>query len=74
MKWSASRDNVHQKVDQPITTQKFVLIGIWGISGFQVVDRMTEQHSYNTHDFVSHVMGRCGSQYFKTAGTCIFVS
>jgi hypothetical protein len=27
-KWNVSRVNVHQKVEQPITAQKFVSIGI----------------------------------------------
>jgi hypothetical protein len=29
---------------------------MWGIDGFDVVDLMTEQHSYNTQYFLSHVL------------------
>jgi hypothetical protein len=55
-KWSISRDDVPQKVEQQIGTQKFMLTVIWTIDGFYVVDLMTEQHSYNTQCFLSHIL------------------
>jgi hypothetical protein len=33
-----------------------MLTVIWGIDGFQVVDLMTEQHSYETQYFLSHIL------------------
>jgi histone-lysine N-methyltransferase SETMAR len=33
-----------------------MLTVIWGIDGFQVVDLMTEHHSYNTSYFLSHIL------------------
>jgi hypothetical protein len=47
-KWSGSRDDGPQKVNQQIGTQKIILTFIWGIDGFHIVSLMTEQHSYNT--------------------------
>jgi hypothetical protein len=55
MKWSESRDDVHQKVKQQIRAQNIMLTVIWGIDEFHVFDLMTEQHSYNTHYFLSHI-------------------
>jgi hypothetical protein len=42
--FSVSRNDVPQKVKQQIGTQNFMLIVIWGIDGFYVVDLLTEQH------------------------------
>jgi hypothetical protein len=55
-KWSILRDDIPQKVKPQIGTQKFVLIVIWGIDGFHVVDLMIVQRSYNTQYFLSHVL------------------
>jgi hypothetical protein len=33
-----------------------MLTVIWGIDGFRVIDLMTEQYSYNTQYFLSHVL------------------
>jgi hypothetical protein len=41
MKW---HHDVSQEVEQQIATQKFTLTIIYGISGFHMVDLMTEQH------------------------------
>jgi hypothetical protein len=43
-------------VKQQIGTKKFMLTVIWGINGFQIVDLMTEQHSYNILHFLSHIL------------------
>jgi hypothetical protein len=55
-KWSISRDDVPQKAKQQTATQKFILTVVWGIDGFNVVDLITEQHSYNTQYFLSHIL------------------
>jgi hypothetical protein len=55
-KWSVSRYDVPQKVKQRIEAQKIILIVIWEIDGFHVVDLMTEQRSYNTQYFLSHIL------------------
>jgi hypothetical protein len=55
-KRSVSQDDVPQRVKQQIGTQKFMLAIIWGIDGFHVVDLRTEQHSYNTQYFLSHIL------------------
>jgi hypothetical protein len=51
-----TRDEVPQKVKQQMGTQKFMLTVIRGIDGFHVADLMTEQHSYNTQYFLSHIL------------------
>jgi hypothetical protein len=56
MKWDVSRDDVPQKVKQQIATQKCMLIVIWGINGFHVVDLMNERHSYNTQYLLSQIL------------------
>jgi hypothetical protein len=33
-----------------------MLASIWGIYGFYAADLMTEQHSFNTQDFLSHIL------------------
>jgi hypothetical protein len=33
-----------------------MLTVIWGINGLHVVVLMTEQHSYNTQSFLSHIL------------------
>jgi hypothetical protein len=33
-----------------------MLTVVWGIDGFQIVDLMTEQHSYNMQSFFSHIL------------------
>jgi hypothetical protein len=55
LKWSASRDDVPQKVKQQIKTKIFLVV-IWGIDGFHVVDLMTEQHNHNPQYFLSHIL------------------
>jgi hypothetical protein len=55
-KWSVSRDDVHQKVKQQMTTQKFVVTVIWGIDGCHIVDLIPEEHSHNMQYFVSNIM------------------
>jgi hypothetical protein len=54
-KWRVLRDDVPEKVNQQIGTQKFTLTVIWGADGFHVVDLMTEKHSHNTQYFLSHI-------------------
>jgi hypothetical protein len=56
MKWSVSRHDVPQKVKQQIGPKIFTLTVICGIDGLHVVDGMTEQHSYNTPYFLSHIL------------------
>jgi hypothetical protein len=34
-----------------------MLTVIWGSGGMQIIDLMTEQHSYNSHCLFSNVMG-----------------
>jgi hypothetical protein len=56
-KWSVPRNDVLQTVkQQQIGIQTFMLTVIWGIAGFHVVDLMTDQHSYNTHYFLSQIL------------------
>jgi hypothetical protein len=55
-KWSVSRDDVLQKVKQQIVTYEFMLIIIWAIGGFHVVDLMPEQHNCNTQYFLSRIL------------------
>jgi hypothetical protein len=55
-KWSVSRDDRPQKVKQQIGTQNFMLTVIWGMDGFHLLDLMTEQHSYTTQYFLSHIL------------------
>jgi hypothetical protein len=42
-------------VKQQIRIRKLMLTVIWGIDGFHVVDLVTEQHSYSTQYFPSHI-------------------
>jgi hypothetical protein len=55
-KWSTSREDLPQRVRQQIGTRKFMLTVIWGVEGFHVVDLMTSQGSFDSHDFVDNIM------------------
>jgi hypothetical protein len=55
-KWSASREDVPQRVRQQIGTRRFMLTVIWGVDGFHVVDLMTSQRSFDSQYFVDTIM------------------
>jgi hypothetical protein len=50
-----------------------MLTVIWGINRLYVVDLMTEQHSYKTQYFLTHILCHCCSQYFQTVANRVLV-
>jgi histone-lysine N-methyltransferase SETMAR len=54
--WSASRDEVPQRVDPAIGIAKFMLTAALGVTGFHLLDLMTSQCTFNAKYFVEHVM------------------
>jgi hypothetical protein len=53
-KWSFHREEAPKRARLQIVTTKFMLIVIWGLGGFQVVDLMTCQRSFDPQYFVSN--------------------
>jgi transposase len=45
-----------QKVDQPIGTAKFMLIDIWGVNSFHLLDSIRSEGRFNAQYFVEHVV------------------
>jgi hypothetical protein len=55
-KWSTSREDVPQRVRQQIGIRKYMLMVIWGVGGFHVVDLMSSQCSLDSQYFVDNIM------------------
>jgi hypothetical protein len=50
-----------------------MLTVIWGITGFHVVDLMTERHNHNTQYFLSHILERVLLQDFQKVANRILI-
>jgi hypothetical protein len=54
--WSVCRDDVGTKTKPRIGTPKFMLIIMWEMNGFRVVQSMTSQNQFNSQYFVEHII------------------
>jgi hypothetical protein len=54
--WSASLDEVPQRVDPAIGTAKLMFTTIWGVNGFHLLDLTPSQYRFNAQYFMEHVM------------------
>jgi hypothetical protein len=67
--WSASRDEVPQRVDAAIGTAQFMLMAIWGVNGFHLLDLMPSQCRFNAQCFVKHIMAPLVQRVFPQGKT-----
>jgi hypothetical protein len=67
-KWGLSREDVSERGDSR-PAQKIMLIVIWGVDGFHVVDLMTSQRSFNSEYFMSHVLAPMVAKVFPRGRT-----
>jgi hypothetical protein len=67
-KWNTSREEVPQRVRQQIGTREFMLMAIWGVDGFHVVDLMISQRSFDSHYLVDNCMVALVEKVFPTGG------
>jgi histone-lysine N-methyltransferase SETMAR len=54
--WSISGNEVPQKVNLATGTAKFMLMAVWGVNGFHLLDVMPSQCRFNAQYFREHVM------------------
>jgi hypothetical protein len=54
--WSVCADNVEPTAKRTIAARKFIVIVIFGIDGFHVVDVMPQGRSFDSEYFLEHVM------------------
>jgi hypothetical protein len=54
--WSVCRDDVTTKTKPTIGTSKLMLMVMWGMKNFHVVNLMTSQNQFNSQYFVEHIM------------------